>query len=476
MNSTYAGKEAYIGRESNYHYSYYSNEQTRKSYYNQTDVDNSDAIRENPFITPTAEHNTSNISLTSSSFAYTAVREAINKERISQARSKVKTEEMLNYFSYGYVNDTDDALVTRVELDTCPWNDRNYLASVVVKAKPAKTEDIKNNIVVLVDKSGSMSPVMSMVKESLQTLIAQLGDEDVVSIVSYASGCKIEAEGKTGENKAELSTLVDGLKAYGATNGEAGIETAYELAHKYYIPDGNNRVVILTDGDFNVGKVKGDELKALIKQKAADGVYLTCCGYRSTNNETLATLANNGNGNAYYIDCNLEAQKVFEEEFGKSLYVAAKDAKCQIEFSDAVASYRLLGYETRQMSDQEFDDDHKDAGEIMADHTTVALYELKLKEVWTKDFILKTTLRYKDPVSQQEKEVINQKSDISVSRRSDYDFMSYVAEYSLVLSKSKYVEYGSYTHLLNRINDDYLDDKYRDDFKSLVLSTKELDK
>ena len=235
-------------------------------------------------------------------------------------------------------------------------------------------------------------------------------------------------------------------------------------------------MVILTDGDFNVGKVKGDELKALIKQKAADGVYLTCCGYRSTNNETLATLANNGNGNAYYIDCNLEAQKAFEEEFGKSLYVAAKDAKCQIEFSDAVASYRLLGYETRQMSNQEFDDDHKDAGEIMADHTTVALYELKLKEVWTKDFILKTTLRYKDPVSQQEKEVINQKSDISVSRRSDYDFMSYVAEYSLVLSKSKYVEYGSYTHLLNRINDDYLDDKYRDDFKSLVLSTKELDK
>ena len=469
----YGGYGGYYNPKGNTNY---NNGQSNQYYTGDDEYNYVPEVTENPFVNVSEESKTSNVSLTSSAFSYSIVRQAINNGRMYNAKSNARIEEMLNYFSYGYVNDTDDALVTKLELDACPWNNEHYLASVVVKAKPAVTENVKNNIVILVDKSGSMNPVFGLVKESLHTLVDNLGEDDVVSIVSYASTGKIECEGLTGKDKNKLYTTIDGMEARGSTYGEDGIEKAYRLAHKYFISGGNNRVVLLTDGDFNVGKVSGKDLTDLIKQKAADGVYLTCCGYRSTNNETLATLANNGNGNSYYIDCNLEAQKVFEEEFGKSLYVAAKDAKCQIEFSDAVASYRLLGYETRQMSNQEFDDDHKDAGEIMADHTTVALYELKLKEVWTKDFIFKTTLRYKDPVSQQEKEVINQKSDISVSRRSDYDFMSYVAEYSLVLSKSKYVEYGSYTHLLNRINDDYLDDKYRDDFKSLVLSTKELDK
>ena len=184
---------------------------------------------ENPFVN-VASDNTNNVSLTSSTFAYTTIREEINGNRLYNVKNMVKTEEMLNYFSYGYVNDTENALAAKLELDKCPWDNSHYLASVVVKAKPSVTENVKNNIVILVDKSGSMSPVMSLVKTSLRTLVENMGDDDIVSIVSYASGCKIECEGKTGQNKNYLNTVIDGLKASGSTNGEAGLETAYDVA------------------------------------------------------------------------------------------------------------------------------------------------------------------------------------------------------------------------------------------------------
>ena len=235
-------------------------------------------------------------------------------------------------------------------------------------------------------------------------------------------------------------------------------------------------MVILTDGDFNVGKTTGEELTKLIKKNASDGVYLTCCGYRSYDNETLYTLANNGNGNAYYIDGELEATKVFEQELGKSLYVTAKDAKCQVQFSDRVKSYRLLGYESRQITDQEFDNTRKDAGEIMSDHTTVALYELVMSNnnVHQDDYYFKATLHYKEPTTEDNKEVIATKTDISVERREDYNFASYVAEFALILSESRYKGLSSYTHLLGNIDQQSITDKYRDDFVSLVNKAKSL--
>ena len=453
----------------------YPNQSSQGSYQQDYDFEYRDSVVENPFVEVSEESKTSNVSLTSSSFSYSIVREAINRNSIYSAKNNARIEEMLNYFSYGYVNDTDDALVTKLELDTCPWNNEHYLASVVVKAKPAVTENVKNNIVILVDKSGSMSSVFDLVKTSLHTLVDNLGDDDTVSIVSYASTGKIECEGLTGKQKSKLNNVVNSLKASGSTYGEDGIEKAYQMAYKYFIEGGNNRVVLLTDGDFNVGKVSGTELTELIKQKAADGVYLTCCGYRSNNNDTLYTLADNGNGNAYYIDGELEAVKVFEEELGKSLYVVAKDAKCQVEFSNAVTSYRLLGYETRQMSNEEFEDNKKDAGEIMSDHTTVALYELELKNENSEGFIFKTTLRYKDPETEADKEVINTKASLGVSRRGDFDFAGYVAEYTLALTESKYKGTSSFSHLLERMNDEYISDKYRDDFKSMVTKTQRLE-
>ena len=471
-NGGYSGYGGYGG--------YYNPKGNQNSYGTQASYATPDEhytpdVVENPFVEVKDGSRTSNVSLTSTSFAYTTVRESINDGSLYYAKNNARIEEMLNYFSYGYVNDTDDALVTKLELDTCPWNNEHYLASVVVKAKPAITQNVKNNIVILVDKSGSMSSIFSLVKTSLHTLVDNLGNDDVVSIVSYASSGKIECEGLTGKDKSRLNRVVDGLKASGSTYGEDGIEKAYEMAYKYFIEGGNNRVVLLTDGDFNVGKVSGTELTTLIKQKASDGVYLTCCGYRSHDNNTLYTLADNGNGNAYYIDCELEAEKVFEEELGKSLYVVAKDAKCQVEFSDDVVSYRLLGYETRQMSDEEFDDKNKDAGEIMSDHTTVALYELELKTETPEGFFFKTTLRYKDPTSEANKEVINTKAELSVSRRADFDFAGYIAEYTLALTESQFKGDSSFNHLLERMNDEYINDKYRDDFKSLVSKTKELE-
>ena len=467
----YGGYGGYYNPKGN---SNYNNYQSTQYYTGDEEYNYVPEVTENPFVNVSEENKTSNVSLTSSSFSYSILRQAINRGNMYNAKNSARIEEMLNYFSYGYVNDTDDALVTKLELDACPWNNEHYLASVVVKAKPAITENVKNNIVILVDKSGSMNSVFSLVKKSLHTLVDNLGEDDVVSIVSYASTGKIECEGLTGKNKTKLNKVIDGLESRGSTYGEDGIEKAYNLAYKYFINGGNNRVVLLTDGDFNVGKVSGKDLTDLIKQKAADGVYLTCCGYRSNNNDTLYTLADNGNGNAYYIDDELEATKVFEEELGKSLYVVAKDAKCQIEFSNDVASYRLLGYETRQMSDEEFEDDKKDAGEIMSDHTTVALYELELKTETPENFFFKTTLRYKDPTTEQNKEVINTKTDVSVSRRADFDFASYVAEYALTLTESQYKGTSSYTHLLERINDDYINDKYRDDFKAMVNKTKQM--
>ena len=467
----YGGYGGYYNPKGN---SNYNNYQSTQYYTGDEEYNYVPEVTENPFVNVSEESKTSNVSLTSSAFSYSILRQAINRGNMYNAKNSARIEEMLNYFSYGYVNDTDDALVTKLELDTCPWNNEHYLASVVVKAKPAITENVKNNVVILVDKSGSMNSVFSLVKKSLHTLVDNLGEDDVVSIVSYASTGKIECEGLTGKNKTKLNKVIDGLESRGSTYGEDGIEKAYNLAYKYFINGGNNRVVLLTDGDFNVGKVSGKDLTDLIKQKAADGVYLTCCGYRSNNNDTLYTLADNGNGNAYYIDDELEATKVFEEELGKSLYVVAKDAKCQIEFSQDVVSYRLLGYETRQMSDEEFEDDKKDAGEIMSDHTTVALYELELKTETPENFFFKTTLRYKDPTTEQNKEVINTKSDLSVSRRADFDFASYVAEYALTLTESQYKGTSSYAHLLERINDDYINDKYRDDFKAMVNKTKRM--
>ena len=467
----YGGYGGYYNPKGN---SNYNNYQSTQYYTGDEEYNYVPEVTENPFVNVSEENKTSNVSLTSSSFSYSILRQAINRGNMYNAKNSARIEEMLNYFSYGYVNDTDDALVTKLELDACPWNNEHYLASVVVKAKPAITENVKNNIVILVDKSGSMNSVFSLVKKSLHTLVDNLGEDDVVSIVSYASTGKIECEGLTGKNKTKLNNVIDGLESRGSTYGEDGIEKAYNLAYKYFINGGNNRVVLLTDGDFNVGKVSGKDLTDLIKQKAADGVYLTCCGYRSNNNDTLYTLADNGNGNAYYIDDELEATKVFEEELGKSLYVVAKDAKCQIEFSQDVASYRLLGYETRQMTDEEFEDDKKDAGEIMSDHTTVALYELELKTETPENFFFKTTLRYKDPATEQNKEVVNTKTNLSVSRRADFDFASYVAEYALTLTESQYKGTSSYTHLLERINDDYINDKYRDDFKAMVNKTKQM--
>ncbi len=467
----YGGYGGYYNPKGN---SNYNNYQSTQYYTGDEEYNYVPEVTENPFVNVSEESKTSNVSLTSSAFSYSILRQAINRGNMYNAKNSARIEEMLNYFSYGYVNDTDDALVTKLELDACPWNNEHYLASVVVKAKPAITENVKNNVVILVDKSGSMNSVFSLVKKSLHTLVDNLGEDDVVSIVSYASTGKIECEGLTGKNKTKLNKVIDGLESRGSTYGEDGIEKAYNLAYKYFINGGNNRVVLLTDGDFNVGKVSGKDLTDLIKQKAADGVYLTCCGYRSNNNDTLYTLADNGNGNAYYIDDELEATKVFEEELGKSLYVVAKDAKCQIEFSQDVVSYRLLGYETRQMSDEEFEDDKKDAGEIMSDHTTVALYELELKTETPENFFFKTTLRYKDPTTEQNKEVINTKSDLSVSRRADFDFASYVAEYALTLTESQYKGTSSYAHLLERINDDYINDKYRDDFKAMVNKTKRM--
>ena len=241
----YGGYGGYYNPKGNTNY---NNGRSEQRYTGDDEYNYVPEVIENPFVNVSEENKTSNVSLTSSAFSYSILRQAVNNGSMYNAKNSARIEEMLNYFSYGYVNDTDDALVTKLELDACPWNNEHYLASVVVKAKPAITENVKNNIVVLVDKSGSMSPIFNLVKKSLHTLVDNLGEDDVVSIVSYASTGKIECEGLTGKNKSQLNNVIDGLVSRGSTYGEDGIEKAYNLAYKYFINGGNNRVVLLTDG------------------------------------------------------------------------------------------------------------------------------------------------------------------------------------------------------------------------------------
>lgn len=424
----------------------------------------------------TNTQNDSYLSLTSSTFSYPAIRLNIERGLLNSAKKSLRTEEVLNYFQYGYENETDSPLTSFIELEKSPWNEDSYLASVVVKAKESNVTNIKNNIVFLVDVSGSMREVMPLVKTSLYSLIDNLHKDDVVSMVTYASGVNTVFSGVPGNDKLKLNYEVKNLVADGATFGSGGIELAYSVANDYFIEGGNNRVILFTDGDFNIGKVRDKELENLISQKAQSGIYLTCCGYRSTfENSTMKTLADHGNGNAYFIDGEFEAEKVFIKEIGKTRDVVAKDAKCQVVFNKAnVDTFRLIGYETRQISEETFNDSNADTGEIASGHTTVALYEIKLKQEMVDEFILYTRLKYKDPQTNEESSIENFKKDITVSRPVDYDFMGYVAEYCLTLGDNQYKGASSYDHLLSRINSSYINDEYRDNFISIVNKTKSL--
>ena len=295
----------------------------------------------------------------------------------------IRVEEMLNYFSYtDLAPEEDQPVKISTALSACPWNENAALLFVGVGAKQIETESIpRSNIVFLIDTSGSMEGPdrLDLIKRAFALLTQNLREGDVISIVTYAGSDKVELEGTDGSERSTIMNAIDNLTAWGSTNGSAGINTAYALAEKYFIQGGNNRVILMTDGDLNVGTTSEAALTSLIEEKKQSGVFLSVFGFGRWNlkDNKLEALADHGNGSYCYIDSITEARKSLVEQMGANFYTVLKDVKLQVEFNPAyVSSYRLIGYENRALAAEDFSNDTVDGGEMGSGHTVVALYEL----------------------------------------------------------------------------------------------------
>lgn len=423
----------------------------------------------------------------------------------------VRIEEMINYFSYDYEDPKgSDPFGVTTQISSCPWNEEAELLMVGLK-----TEDINydqappSNLVFLLDVSGSMysDDKLPLLQEAFGLLAENLTEKDRVSIVTYAGDDQIVLKGAKGNQTKKIKKALNSLEADGSTNGSAGIETAYALAESYFIEGGNNRVIIATDGDLNVGLTTEEELEDLITEKKESGIFLSVLGFGTGNikDNKMETLADKGNGNYAYIDCLREANKVLVEEMSATLLTICKDVKLQVEFNPAVVeSYRLLGYENRALAKEDFNDDTKDAGEIGAGHSVTALYEIVLKEPldgsmseeeinrlkysdeYKKEYgeekitsqaamkeWLTISIRYKKP-SEKESNLLeypvgyecytNKPSD-------DFIFAAAVAEFGLLASHSAYPEDASVKHVEKALNSIRLNDEYKEEFLELVEET-----
>lgn len=423
----------------------------------------------------------------------------------------VRIEEMINYFSYDYEDPKgSDPFGVTTQISSCPWNEKAELLMVGLK-----TEDINydqappSNLVFLLDVSGSMysDDKLPLLQEAFGLLAENLTEKDRVSIVTYAGDDQIVLKGAKGNQTKKIKKALNSLEADGSTNGSAGIETAYALAESYFIEGGNNRVIIATDGDLNVGLTTEEELEDLITEKKESGIFLSVLGFGTGNikDNKMETLADKGNGNYAYIDCLREANKVLVEEMSATLLTICKDVKFQVEFNPAVVeSYRLLGYENRALAKEDFNDDTKDAGEIGAGHSVTALYEIVLKEPldgsmseeeinrlkysdeYKKEYgeekitsraamkeWLTISIRYKKP-SEKESNLLeypvgyecytNKPSD-------DFIFAAAVAEFGLLASHSAYPEDASVKHVEKALNSIRLNDEYKEEFLELVEET-----
>jgi len=295
----------------------------------------------------------------------------------------IRIEEMINYFNYEYSQPKgEDPFSINTEIASCPWNEDHKLVHIGLQGKKIPTENLPpSNLVFLIDVSGSMQDVnkLPLLKSAFKMLVEEMRDEDRVAIVVYAGAAGLVLPSTPGSNKERIIEALDRLSAGGSTAGGAGIKLAYEVALENFKEEGNNRIILATDGDFNVGASSNAEMERLIEKKREEGVFLTVVGFGMGNykDDKMEILADKGNGNYAYIDNLQEAKKVFVNEFGGTLFTIAKDVKLQIEFNPTkVQAYRLIGYENRKLKDEDFNDDKKDAGELGSGHTVTALYEI----------------------------------------------------------------------------------------------------
>ena len=404
--------------------------------------------------------------------SYSNIRRMINNGQ-QVPGDAVKIEEMINYFDYDYEQPTDQhPFSIQTEIAACPWDADAKLVKIGIQGKNiADTEIPASNLVFLIDVSGSMSDInkLPLLKSSFKLLVNQLRGKDDVSIVVYAGAAGVVLEPTSGDNKMRIIEALDRLQAGGSTAGGAGLQLAYKLAEKNFKKNGNNRVILATDGDFNVGESSDNAMEDLITQKRKSGVFLTVLGFGMGNykDSKLEILADKGNGNHAYIDSMQEANRVLGTEFGGTLYTIAKDVKIQVEFNpEKVEGYRLIGYENRRLAAEDFKNDAKDAGELGSGHNVTALYEIipkGSKSKFLKDIdelkyanrsantdyseeLLTVKFRYRKPDENNSIEIVHAVKDNSTefSQASpDFKFAAAVAMFGMKLRNSDFVKNSS---------------------------------
>ena len=419
----------------------------------------------------------------------------------------VRIEEMINYFTYDYPEPEDSRPFSIcTEVNVCPWNTGNRLVHIGLQGRHLDmSEAPANNLVFLLDVSGSMAPSnkLPLLKKAFLMLVEHLRSEDRVAIVVYSGAAQVMLESTPGDEKETIVDAIRYLHAGGSTAGGAGIKLAYDIAAKNFVEDGNNRVLLATDGDFNTGPSSNSEMVRLIEERREEGVFLTVLGFGEANlkDDKLEMIADHGNGHYAYIDDLFEARKVLVSEFGATMFTIAKDVKIQVEFNPArVKWYRLIGYENRMLAKKDFDDDKKDAGEIGAGHSVTALYEIvpvtdgpvagQLRkstytmvsislEAFQSSDLLTVRFRYKEPDEEKSRLISRTLVDNDVSlddASDDFRFVAAVAEFSLLLRDSKFKGDSRYQQVLDLAKSSTGKDEggYRHEFVRLVEMYKEI--
>lgn len=436
--------------------------------------------------------------------SYTNVRRFINNGQ-TVPKDAVRVEEMVNFFKYNYPQPQNEhPFSINTDYNDCPWNSNNKIVRIGLQGKDIQTKDLPNsNLVFLIDVSGSMSDSnkLPLLKQSLKILVNQLRKEDRISIVVYAGAAGLVLPSTSGSEKETIINSLDKLNAGGSTAGGAGIELAYKVAQENFIKNGNNRVILATDGDFNVGASSNTDMQTLIEEKRKSGVFLTCLGYGMGNykDSKMEILADKGNGNYAYIDNIQEANRFLGKEFKGSMFAIAKDVKIQIEFNPSlVQAYRLIGYENRKLRPEDFKNDAIDAGELGSGHTVTALYEIiptgVKNELYQEPSDLKYTktdasstnfnnelatikFRYKKPDGDKSTEMtalISNKHDAFYTASPDFKFSAAVAWFGLKLRDSKLVLNKSSIDIAALAKEGLVNDSegYRAEFIRLVEAIK----
>lgn len=450
-------------------------------------------VNENPLSTFGADVDTA---------SYSNIRRFLNNGQLPP-KDAVRIEEMLNYFTYSYpAPEGEHPFAVTLDAMPCPWSAQRHLVRVGLKAMDLKpAERPRCNLIFLIDVSGSMEAPnkLPLLQDALELLVSQLADDDRVAIVVYAGNSGLVLDSTACRDRRTIVRTIRRLRAGGSTNGGQGIELAYATAANHFIQGGVNRVILCTDGDFNVGVTSAGDLTRLISTKAASGVYLTVLGFGMGNykDATLEKLADLGNGNYGYIDDIKEARKLLVEQMNGTLVTVAKDVKIQVEFNPAqISAYRLIGYENRLLRKEDFNDDSRDSGDIGAGHTVTALYEIvRIGEPVNLPAVdplkyqaapsarppsaewLTAKLRYKQPGEDESKVLVvpfSPPGAAAAVRRTDLNFAAAVAAFGMVLRDSEHKGGATYDLVLALADAGKDDSEHRDELIAMVQSAKRL--